>query len=214
MDVSKRTSCSHGRPRVKTHQRAHKRSHQSKAPFTIHHGEARNLDFPSDFADLVLLHGPLYHLQEEAERIQALLEAKRVLKPKGILMGVAINYAASTLAGLTTGLLHQSSFFAMCIEELTSGYHTTSNNLPWILAEAHYHTPQQLKKEFTDQNLCYINTYAIEGMAWLDKNFFSNIMKPQMKETLTQLLNATQTDTNLLSISPHMLIVTSKNNYE
>jgi ubiquinone/menaquinone biosynthesis C-methylase UbiE len=39
--------------------------------------------FPGDCFDAVLLMGPLYHLLEEAERSQALLEARRVLKPGG-----------------------------------------------------------------------------------------------------------------------------------
>ena len=46
------------------------------------HGSATDLScFPDDSFDAVLLMGPLYHLLEEGERLQALTEARRVLKP-------------------------------------------------------------------------------------------------------------------------------------
>lgn len=43
-------------------------------------GDARNLDFEDSSADAVLLMGPLYHLVKKVDRIQALIEAKRVKK--------------------------------------------------------------------------------------------------------------------------------------
>ena len=50
-------------------------------------GNALNLSkFQADSYDLVLLFGPMYHLFTEEEKCKALLEAKRVLKPDGILM--------------------------------------------------------------------------------------------------------------------------------
>lgn len=42
--------------------------------------------FESESFDLVLLFGPMYHLKGEGEKLQALLEAKRVLKPNGVLL--------------------------------------------------------------------------------------------------------------------------------
>lgn len=51
--------------------------------------------FAADSFDAVLLLGPLYHLLEEAERAQALAEARRVLRPGGPLFAAFIcRYAA------------------------------------------------------------------------------------------------------------------------
>ena len=47
---------------------------------SICQGDARCLDFESDSMDVVLLLGPLYHLQERSDRIRALRETHRVLK--------------------------------------------------------------------------------------------------------------------------------------
>lgn len=50
-------------------------------------GNALNLSkLQADTYDLVLLFGPLYHLFTKEEKCKALSEAKRVLKPDGILM--------------------------------------------------------------------------------------------------------------------------------
>lgn len=50
-------------------------------------GNALNLrKFDSDFYDLVLLFGPMYHLFSEEEKRRALSEAGRVLRPDGVLM--------------------------------------------------------------------------------------------------------------------------------
>lgn len=50
-------------------------------------GNALNLKkYPSDSFDIVLLFGPMYHLFSMEEKLQALAEAKRVMKPDGILM--------------------------------------------------------------------------------------------------------------------------------
>jgi len=55
-------------------------------------GTATDLSrFPDASFDAVLLMGPLYHLLEESERQQALVEAYRVLKPGGLLFAAFIS---------------------------------------------------------------------------------------------------------------------------
>jgi len=55
------------------------------------HGTATDLSrFPDESFDAVLLMGPLYHLLEEAERLRALVEAQRVLKPGGPILAAFI----------------------------------------------------------------------------------------------------------------------------
>src|SRR5215813_6779926 len=46
-------------------------------------GDARHLAAENDSADAVLLLGPLYHLTERSDRLQALAEACRVVRPGG-----------------------------------------------------------------------------------------------------------------------------------
>lgn len=189
---------------------AQNRANKLKNPFSVQLGESRKLEFKNNFADIIILHGPLYHLQKKEDRDVTIYEAKRVLKNNGIILAFAINYTASTLAGLLNGLIHKNSFFEMCKEELTTGIHNPPDDFPWLLAEAYYHTPIQLKEEFISQELTHINTYAVEGMAWLDKEYFANMLNNKKRETLLELIKITENDSYLLPFSPHMMIAVRK----
>lgn len=186
------------------------RSKRLKKKFKVIKGEARKLDFPNGFADVVILHGPLYHLQKETDRILVITEAKRVLKKGGVILGFGINSTASTLVGLLNGMIYKPAFFEMCKTELLSGVHNPPDDFPWLLAEAFYHTPSKLKNEFITCNLKVENMYAVEGIIWLDHNFFTHIIDEQRKKVLKDLLAITENEESLLSFSPHIMIVVTK----
>lgn len=187
-----------------------KRSDKLKKPYQSHLGEARKLDFEDNFADVIILHGPLYHLQQKKERIDAITEAKRVLKPNGIILGFAINYTASTLVGLLNGLIHDNGIFNMCKEELTTGIHNPPKNIPGLLPSAYYHKPSELRNELEETGLTYLETFAVEGSIWLDKNYFESRANPQKKERVLELLKLTENNKDLLALSPHMMIAGKK----
>lgn len=193
---------------------AQNRSNSLKNKFAVHKGESRNLDFPSNYADVIILHGPLYHLQKEEDRALTIQEAKRVLMKDGVILAFAINNTASTIAGLLSGLIHKKSFLEMCKLELSSGVHNPPEDFPWLLAEAYYHKPEKLREEFFREGLTPSNAYAVEGVVWLDKEFFSNMQQEKRRRNLMELLEATENDTSLLPFSPHYMIsATKQSNY-
>ena len=98
----------------------------------------------------------------------------------------------------------------MCLEELTTGIHNPPDEFPWLLAEAYYHRPEELIEEFSGQDLLYVNIHAVEGIAWLDRDYFSRMSKENDKRTLLELIDVTENDVNLLSFSPHMMIACKK----
>lgn len=185
---------------------AQERADRLKNPFTVHYGESRNLNFSDNFADVIILHGPLYHLQKKEDRLSAIREAKRVVRENGIILGFAINYTASTLAGLLNGLIHKTTFFDMCQKELTTSVHNQPDAFPWLLTEAFYHRPDRLKEEFVEQELECVNMHAVEGMVWLDKDYFESLNHEKKRKNLMRLLEITENDIGLLPFSPHMMI--------
>ncbi|WP_337044120.1 class I SAM-dependent methyltransferase [Emticicia sp. 17c] len=189
---------------------ATKRANALKKPFKATLGEAQQLAFADESADIVILHGPLYHLQDKQARLKAIIEAKRVLKKNGIILGFAINYAASTIAGLLNGFMHEPGFLDMCKRELLSGIHTPPASMPGSLAEAYYHKPTQLIEEFKEAGIEFINIYAVEGLVWLDKKYFESRADASKKQALTDLLSITENDLSLLALSPHMMIAARK----
>jgi ubiquinone/menaquinone biosynthesis C-methylase UbiE len=189
---------------------AEKRAKKLKNSFAVSIGEAKKIPVKENSADLVILHGPLYHLQKREDRIAAIIEAKRVLKKGGIILGFAINATASSVVGLMNGMIHANSFFDMCKEELTTGVHNAPKDFPFLLADAYYHKPQGLKAEFLEQNLNFINIFAVEGMIWLDNEYFANMLDKKKSKTLKALQSLTENDEYLLPFSPHMMIAVKK----
>ncbi|MEO9570804.1 MAG: class I SAM-dependent methyltransferase [Polaribacter sp.] len=197
-------------PVVKHIKLAEKRAKKLKNPYSVAKGIAQKLPYKNDSADLVILHGPLYHLQKREDRIATINEAKRVLKKGGIILGFAINSTASTVVGLMNGMIHANSFFEMCKKELTSGIHNAPKDFPFLLADAFYHKPQDLKAEFLEQELKFIDIFAVEGMIWLDNEYFANMLDKKKSKTLKALQKLTENDEYLLPFSPHMMIAVKK----
>lgn len=189
---------------------ANKRSAKAKQTFRSILGEAQKLELADNIADVVILHGPLYHLQSKADRIRAITEARRVLKPKGVVLGFAINYTASTIAALLNGFIHTPEILDMCMEELRTGIHTPPNNMPGVLPSAYFHQPGELKAEFEESGLTYLDTYAVESLIWMDKNYFETRSNSNKKEKIMELVKVTENDPGLLSLSPHMMISVRK----
>lgn len=193
-------------PVAKHIQQAEKRSLKSKYSFKCILGEARRLPIDDHSVDLVILHGPLYHLQDQAERIAVIKEARRVLKIGGVVLGFAITYAASTLAALQNGLIHDQDVFWMCKEELSSGEHHPPESFPGILAQAYFHRPSALISEFEAVGFTPLALLAVEGIAWMDKKYFESWSSPERKKRLLEVIKLTEADPELLCLSPHIMI--------
>ncbi|MBN2486186.1 MAG: class I SAM-dependent methyltransferase [Bacteroidales bacterium] len=186
------------------------RAAKVKNGFKCIRGESQSIQLPDSIVDMVISHGPLYHLQDRVQREKALHESFRILKPGGIFLGWAINYTASTIVGLLQGVLQNDDVFNMCLSELTTGGHNAPESMPGILPKAFYHKPQELFDEVKGAGLVPLDMYAVEGIIWIEKNYFDVMGKASKKEKLMQLLKISETDRNLLAISPHVMIAARK----
>ena len=80
---------------------ARKKARQYGVKITAVQGDALDLSrFPDSSFDTVFLMGPLYHLMNEESRLQAIREAKRVLKPGGYLFSSFILMFGGVIYGL------------------------------------------------------------------------------------------------------------------
>ena len=72
-----------------------------KSSVKAYQGNALNLSrFAEDQFDLVLVFGPMYHLYTMEDKVQALKEAKRVVKPEGVIL---VAYCMNEYSILTYG---------------------------------------------------------------------------------------------------------------
>ncbi|MEE1945933.1 class I SAM-dependent methyltransferase [Pedobacter sp. KR3-3] len=191
-------------------QQAEKRAKKAKTPFKSLLGEAKKLPFADNSIDVVILHGPLYHIQNREERLAAIKEAKRVLKNGGVVLGFAITFAASTLAAFQSGMFHHPAVFDMCMAELSTSLHQPPKAFLGMLAEAYFHRPSALRNEFEACGLQVLNLVAVEGVIWMDKSFFESWATEAKRERLLQLLAQTEADQELLCLSPHMMLAAQK----
>ena len=70
-------------------------------------GDARCLDLADESVDAVLMLGPLYHLGTSGERVTALAEAARVVRPGGPVFAAVISRWAPRLHGLVAQRLYE-----------------------------------------------------------------------------------------------------------
>ncbi|PYT65349.1 MAG: class I SAM-dependent methyltransferase [Acidobacteria bacterium] len=151
---------------------------------SITRGDARKLDFPAGSADAVLLLGPLYHLVEQHDRLHALLEAHRVLKPRGVLFAAAIFRFASMLDGLSRGFFRDVEFRKIVERDLTCGVHGNPTNEPAYFTTAYFHRSDELATEVADARIL-----AIEGPVWSAALFREAWNDAAQRESLMNFLS-------------------------
>ncbi|MGW8881867.1 class I SAM-dependent methyltransferase [Streptomyces mirabilis] len=130
-------------------------------------GDARTLTAPDNSHDAALLLGPLYHLPDRHDRITALREAQRVVRPGGLIAAAAISrYSLLQDHGTVTSLTSQDVRRRLGAR-LASGYHPEPDADPTgLFTSAHFHTSDELLAEATDAGLTGTVLYGIEGPAW------------------------------------------------
>lgn len=173
-------------------------------------GDARQLDHPDSSADGVLLLGPLYHLTERDDRILALREAHRVLRPGGVLIAAGINRFASTIVALQEGLVDDPEFAPIYEQDLRYGQHRNPTNNPKYFTTAFFHHPQELRDEFERAKFKVEALLAIEGPVRMMKDFPQQWQVQEIRERLLKIARLTEAEATLLGVSPHMMGICKK----
>jgi ubiquinone/menaquinone biosynthesis C-methylase UbiE len=173
---------------------------------SIRQGDARALPYADASADVVLLLGPLYHLQERADRLQALREAARALKPGGCLFAAAISRFASLLDGLGSGALLDEPAFAAIVEgDLRDGRHRNETGVLAYFTEAFFHEPEELRAELTEAGFHEVRIVAVEGPAFALPDFEERWRVEAARDTLLRFVRSVEEAPALLGASPHLL---------
>lgn len=177
--------------------------------------DARKINKPNESADIVLLMGPLYHLQSLEDRVKTLNEAKRVLKKGGLLFSVGISKFSSTTWALSTygkenNLLDSSSYTNMIKNELTSGIHNRPKEYPYLIAKAYFHTPLELQKEIESVGFKTIQKHSIEGLIWFTPCLKEKWEDKKSREVLLNIMHLTENEEEIMGMSPHFMVVSRK----
>jgi SAM-dependent methyltransferase len=170
-------------------------------------GEARRLDRPDASVDAVLLLGPLYHLTGRADRVAALAEARRVLRPGGVVTAAAISRFASTYDGLLRGFLDQPGFEAIVERDVREGQHRNPTGRPEWFTTAYFHLPGELVAELAGAGLRPHAVVAVEGPGAVLPDVAERLADPARRERLLAAIRRVEAEPSLLGASSHLLAV-------
>ncbi len=173
-------------------------------------GDARSLKRADTSVNVVLLLGPLYHLTERADRLAALREAHRIMRPGGVLFAAAISRFASLLDGLRQGLFDDPAFAPIVERDLTDGQHRNPTNHPTYFTTAFFHHPRELEAEIKESGFLYEKTLPVEGPLWLSQYVIDNFNDQQRRAQFLALMRRVEQEPLLLGASGHLLAVARK----
>jgi SAM-dependent methyltransferase len=188
IEQARRTESEHGSPRLAG----------------MHVGDARHLSFDNSTADIVILHGPLYHLVDPADRLLALREACRMLRPGGLLLAFAISNYASSIVGITRGWVWDPDYLAMCEGEVATGDHVRPANWPSLFSTGYFHHPHVLGTELEAGGFACEDVLGIQGPGWIAPDFAESWSDPTRRDAILRIARMVEREP---SLSPHMMAV-------
>lgn len=167
-------------------------------------GDARKIDQKDESADAVLFLGPLYHLIERKDRMLALSEARRVLKPGALLFAAGISRFASLMDAMHKGVLYTK--LKVIEEDLKDGIH---RKISTGLTFGYLHRPSELKEELETSGFKNVSVRAIEGPVW-EKRTVEALQHESEWEKLLQILEKIETEEEIVGASAHLMAIGSK----
>jgi len=175
-------------------------------------GDARALTAKDGSYDTVLLLGPLYPLTGRADRVRALREARRVLRPGGLLAAAAISRHAVLLDLAATGRLGPDSPGTV-LPILAAGRHDDRLGF----TTAYFHTADELRSEVAEAGFTGVRLYGIEGPAWvplkgIESHTGTSLADSRLLDSALIAARIAECDPALLVVSSHLLAVGQASN--
>ncbi len=167
-------------------------------------GDARSLDLDDQTVDAVLLLGPLYHLPLRADRVRALREARRILRPGGPVFGAVISRWAARLDELLRKRIYASNPAAVrMIDEVERGGLLPALGPGGFFGVAH--RPAQVRGEFTAAGLTVADLVCVEGAGYLLGDLDDRMADQRDWRVVLDAARAVERVPELLGIGSHLI---------
>jgi SAM-dependent methyltransferase len=170
-------------------------------------GDARDLPWEDASFDAVLLLGPLYHLTDRDDRVRAMSEAARVVRPGGVVMAVAISRFASLVDGLVHDRFGDPAFRDIVAQDVEDGQHRNPKAVPQWFTTAFFHTGGELASEVGESGLILRDLLAIEGPGSVLADEAALEAHPATWSALLDLIERVEAEPSLLGLSSHIMAV-------
>lgn len=176
----------------------------------IQQGTAEALPYENNSFDIVLLLGPLYHLVDKTDRVNALHEAKRILKNDGKVFAAAISRFASTLDGFSRNLVTDGAFVSIMQQDLQNGQHRNPTDNFEYFTTAFFHHPDEIRKELGGAGFVDVQVFPVESFGWLVPALHEKWRDESFRELLLKTIASIENDQSMLGISAHLLATGTK----
>ena len=134
-------------------------------------------------------------------------EARRVVRPGGVVLAAAISRFASTIDGLYQGLLTDDEFEAIVERDVRDGQHRNPTAKPGWFTTAYFHLPGELREEAREAGLDVTGLFGVEGPAWSVPDLDAWLDDPARRTKLLAAVRRVETEPDLLGASSHLLLV-------
>lgn len=171
-------------------------------------GDARQLKQADSSVDFVLLLGPLYHLIDRTDRLQALREARRVLRPGGSVFASAISRYAGLVDLLLRGRLYDPETFRIVRDSVATG--VFEGQVSRLFTTAYFHLPEDLAQEVIEAGFELTTMLNVEGPGFLLHEFESSWADPLTREVILETARLIESKRELLAAASHILAVARK----
>lgn len=170
-------------------------------------GDARQLDLDDESFDAVLLMGPLYHLPDPQDRLAALREAERILRPGGRLISEVISRHLWLLDATAKGTIADPDVRSRLEVNLERGLSTDPDHLLDGGFWAYLHRVDEIEEEVAAAGFVDPELIGVEGHAWLLANLESLLEEPT---PLLDVLRLIEREPSMLGVSAHIVSAATK----
>lgn len=183
----------------------HLQQARARCSCTTELGDARALTAPDQTYDATLLLGPLYHLPDRADRLRALREARRVLRPGGLVAAAVISRHSALLDLAATDRLRSETDMEAILE---TGHHRPTLGF----TTAYFHRAEELTSEMAEAGFTGVRLYGVEGPNWhvlkgIETYTGDSLTGSPLFDAAVTAARLTETDPALVPASAHILAI-------
>lgn len=173
-------------------------------------GDARALNTAESSADAVLLLGPLYHLTDRDDRIKALREARRVLRPGGVVLAKALSRFYPLFEDIALGAPVEQDELELNVTFLTDGQYRNPGGDPAHFTTSYFHRPEDLTAEVEEAGLELRALVAASGSVKLLPQLPERLAEPEQRKRVLDLLRLLESEPSILGMSQNFVAIGQK----
>jgi hypothetical protein len=144
---------------------------------------------------------------ERNDRLAALAEARRIVRPDGVVAVAAINRFASLFDGLAREFLFDVEFADIVRRDLVEGRHENPRHRPQWFTTAFFHRPDELREELTDADIDVVEVVGVEGLAGWLPHLEARWANPVDRETILEAARMIEAEPSIAGLSGHLLAI-------